>query len=206
MIVDILPMRPEHVEGVVGLQRLCFPAPFPEELLWKVEHIERHIELFPLGQIVAVNGDNVVASASSTLISEKYWISHKSWMETVGGPLLEGFSPSGTTLYGLDISVHPQFRGLGIGRRLYRERFDLVSRLGLKRFGTACRLPGYAAFVGKYPGTTTDEYAAKVAFGDIVDQTMTPLVRYGLSYISVIHHYMEDQESGDSAALHSWAP
>jgi len=196
----------KHLQDVVDLQRACFPPPFPDEMLWTAEHLERHLTVFPGGQFVALNGDQVIASASSTIISEVNWSSHRSWDETVGGPFLHTFDPAGTTVYGLDISVHPNFRGKGVGRLLYQTRFDLVRRMRMERYGTACRLPGFLAHSAQFPGTSVDQYAKEVVSGLIADRTLTPLLRYGLSFITVIHQYMEDCESGDAAALLEWTP
>lgn len=46
-------MLPKDIEGAVALQRDCFPPPFPEELLWQISHLQRHLEIFPEGQFVA---------------------------------------------------------------------------------------------------------------------------------------------------------
>jgi GNAT superfamily N-acetyltransferase len=199
--IRIAPLASEHLEGAVRLQRDCFPEPFPEELLWNLSQLTRHLEVFPEGQFVALDGDKVVASASATLISEENWQAHRSWEETVGGPYLTTFDPEGSTLYGLDISVHPEYRGRGLGRLLYSSRFDLVDRLGLTRYGTACRLPDFRTYAGANPGATVEEYAENVLKGRVSDRTLTPLLRYGLAFLGVIHQYMEDFESDNAAAL-----
>jgi GNAT superfamily N-acetyltransferase len=197
-------MLEEHIPGAVALQRACFPAPFPEELLWNSRHLAKHLSLFPEGQFVALDDDRVVASASATRISEENWQAHSSWEETVGGPFLESFDETGSTLYGLDISVHPVFRGKGLGRMLYQERFKLVKYLDLTRYGTACRLPDYRTYESNHQGVTVDEYAEHVVQGSAKDRTLSPLLRYGLTFLGVIHKYMEDWESDDAAALLEW--
>jgi len=197
-------MREQHLDGAVGLQRDCFPEPFPEELLWNRDHLTTHLRLFSEGQFVVLDGDRVIASASATRISEENWDAHRGWDETVGGPFLETFDPTGTTLYGLDISVHPQYRGMGLGRMLYQARFDLAKGLGLVRYGTACRLPDFRAFEKEHPGATVEEYAENVVQGSAKDRTLSPLLRYGLTFLGVIHRYMEDFESNDAAALLEW--
>lgn len=194
----------EDVPGAVALQRACFPAPFPEEFLWRTEHLFRHISVFPQGQFVAKEGAEVVGSASSCLISEMNWLSHRSWSETVGGPLIENHDPTGSTLYGLDVSVHPAWRSKGVGRALYMARFDLVRKQSLTRYGTACRLPGYLAWSATAEEPSVEKYALEVVEGRIVDRTLTPLLRYGLRFVDVIHDYMEDEESANAAALLHW--
>ncbi len=199
-------MQKKHIAGAVALQRECFPEPFPEELLWTAEHLERHVEVFPAGQLVVLDGQQVVASASATRISEDNWQAHRAWDETAGGQLLETYDPEGSTLYGLDISVHPGYRTRGVGRALYRARFKMVKDLGLTRYGTACRLPGYRAYSQSHPGASVGDYAQAVAEGKTRDRTLTPLLSYGLSYLGVIPDYMEDYESSNTAALLEWRP
>jgi GNAT superfamily N-acetyltransferase len=123
------------------------------------------------------------------------------WEDATGGWELAGHDPLGDTLYGADISVHPDWRGKGVGRALYEARFDLVRRTSLARFGTACRLPGLRA-----SGMSAGRYCADVAGGLLVDRTLTPLLRYGLEYLGVIEGYMEDPESLDAAAVLEWRP
>ncbi|MBC8064857.1 MAG: GNAT family N-acetyltransferase [Chlorobia bacterium] len=199
-------MSHEDLDGAVALQRACFPAPFPENLLWNRSHLERHLAIFPAGQFVSIQEGQVIASASSTRISEVDWAAHTSWEETVGGPYLESFDPTGSTLYGLDISVHPEHRGQGLGRLLYQARFNLVASLGLTRYGTACRLPGFQVFSQSQTGATVEDYADHIVQGRLQDRTLTPLLRYELTFLGVIHDYMDDDESGNAAAQLEWKP
>jgi len=133
-------------------------------------------------------------------------MAHRSWSETVGGPNIEHHDQQGTTLYGLDISVHPQYRGRGVGRALYAARFDLVRAQRLTRCGTACRIPGYVQWSLDQNKPNVEQYVDEVVNGKISDRTLTPLLRYGLRFLSVIHDYMDDEESADAAALLEWLP
>lgn len=195
-----------HVDGIVNLQKLCFPSPFPEDCLWTSDHIERHLATFPLGQFVAIVDGIVVGSASSLIITEESWRSHSGWMKTTGGFLFENHHREGTTLYGADISVHPAFRGRGIAKQLYLSRFELVVSSHLERFGTACRTPGWLEWQVARRDATYPEYCLAVVNGLVRDRTLTPLLRCGLQYHGVIENYMEDNESGDGAALLEWKP
>lgn len=44
-------MTAMDVAGAVALQQVCFPPPFDPDLHWDAEHLLRHIELFPEGQL-----------------------------------------------------------------------------------------------------------------------------------------------------------
>lgn len=195
-------MRPEDVAGAVALQKEAFPPPFSEDLHWDPEHLHAHVTLFPEGQLVAEAGGRIIGSCSNCIISEERWNAHAPWGLTVGGPFLKNHTLDGTTLYGLDISVHPEFRGQGVGRSFYAARFSLVRDRGLRRYGTACRIPGFVA-----SGLATpEEYVEAVVRGEKTDRTLTPLLRYGLASRGVIRNYMPDDESADTAALLEWQP
>lgn len=198
-------MTHEDIAGVVALQAACFPPPFPTDQLWQPKHLSRHLEIFPEGQLVAVQNDRIIGSASASRISEDRWLRHLPWEQTLGGYFFETFDPSGTTLYGADISVHPKHRKQGVGRGLYLSRFDIVSTLRLTRYGTACRIPGYAAW-NKIHNESPRRYCEEVREGIVQDRTLSPLLKFGLHYLEVIEGYMEDIESANAAALLEWTP
>lgn len=210
------PMTAGDIRSAIGLQHLCFPPPFPAEQLFRAEHLERHLDIFPEGQFVvtarndALLGNpkkqSVLGSASTLILSEETWLAHDDWETTCGGFTFKRHDPHGTTLFGADISVHPGHRGRGVGRMLYEARFDLVRRLGLKRFGTACRIPGFGEWSAANPGYRQDDYCRLVEEGEISDRTLTPLLRYGLQLTGVVENHMHDEESGDAAAILEWVP
>lgn len=89
---------------------------------------------------------------------------------------------------------------------LYGARFEMVQDLSAARYGTACRLPDYQRYTELEPSVTAKGYAQLVVDGQTKDRTLTPLLSYGLTYLGVISDYMDDFESGDSAALLEWKP
>lgn len=192
-------MEPHHFEGVIELQRLAFPEPFDENLLWKKEHLQSHIDKFPLGQFVAIDNHKVVGSCSNTLISQAWYDQHLSWEKTVGGSFLDTFEEQGEVMYGLDISVHPDYRRMGMGKKFYEERI-FISELLCEMYATACRIPDFKASGSLSPKA----YCEDVKFGHRTDRTLTPLLSYGLYLADVLEDYMDDIESGNSAALLEW--
>lgn len=198
----VRPLLLADVNGAASLQRLCFPDPFPAELLFQPGHFLRHLQVFPPGQFVAVANGSVVGSATNMLVSLPSWKAHLPWSQAVGGLDLERHDPAGTVLYGVDVSVHPDWRGKGVARSLYAARYDLVRQLRLDLFGTVCRMPDFAAS----PVATAGEYSRQVAAGERVDVTMTPLLKLGLNFVDVIENYMDDEESRHAGAVMEWRP
>jgi GNAT superfamily N-acetyltransferase len=206
-VPTVVPLGPDHLDAAVALQRACFPEPFPAELLWRREHLESHLSLFAEGQFAALAEDgSLIGTASSLVISEETWQAHRPWAKTTGGFAFTGHDPDGSTLYGADISVHPDHRGRGVARSLYAARFDLVRRRGLVRFGTTCRIPDWRAWSLTNRESDKEAYCRAVVSGEARDRTLTPLLRLGLVWVGIAEGHMEDFESGDAAAVLEWKP
>jgi GNAT superfamily N-acetyltransferase len=191
-----------HIPGVVALQRQCFPEPFPIEALWKTEHIQNHIKIFPAGQFVVTKNNEVVASCTNMLVSRESWEAHESWDNSTGGLSLQNHNPAGSVLHGIDISVHPAHRNRGLGKLLYNARFELVKTLSLIKYGTVCRIPDYRD--SKCP--SPDDFIKSVLDNRQSDRTLTPLLKMGLQFKGIIQNYMEDEESGNTGAILEWTP
>lgn len=202
MEVAIRPLLHRDIPAVVALQRLCFPSPFPEEFLWTPAHLESHLERFAAGQFVAECAGEIVGSASSLILSQENWDAHHDWETTCGGFSFDNHDPEGRVLYCADISVSPRARRMGIARQLYGARQELVRQMGLRKMGTACRLPDFHA-----SGLASlSEYAEAVVHEERADRTLSPLLRMGMRFVMVLEEYMDDEESGNAAALLEWEP
>lgn len=207
MSFAIRQMMPDDLPAAVALQPLAFPPPFNPDYHWDAETLLGHQQVFPEGQLVAINNSQVIGTCSNTVIDEKTWQKHANWYVTVGGPDLDNFHPQGSTLYGLDITVHPDFRRQGVGRAFYNARFNLIrDKNRLQRYGTGCRMPDFRAYQTDHQDVTVEQYADAVVAGHLTDRTLTPLLRYGLRFLGVIRNYMPDFESDNAGALLEWTP
>lgn len=199
--VVIRPYTEADIPQLIEVQRECFPLPYPEEQLWSPEQLRSHIATFAEGALCAVVGDKVVGSCTNLIIAFDPCHPQHTWEEVADNGYIRTHNPQGDTLYGIDIAVRPAFRGQGIARMMYQARYDLVMRLGLERFLTAGRLPGYHQHASEM---SVDEYAAKVIAGKLIDPVVTPQLRAGLKPVSVVKDYIPDEESANSALLLEW--
>ena len=90
-----------------------------EGMIWKPHHLESHLRVFPQGQFVADYDGQIVGSISSLIVKLEPEYAEHTWGEICGGPEFINHNPLGDSLYGADVSTHPDYRRLGIATLLY---------------------------------------------------------------------------------------
>ncbi len=196
--VVVRQMMIEDFERVIELQHLCFKDMEP----WLREHVESHLEHFPEGQIVVEIDGEVVASSSSLIIRFDEYDEGHTWDEIAGDGFISNHDPDGDTLYGIEIMVHPEWRGKKLARRMYDARKELCRSLNLKRIMIGGRLPGYSQ---TEQDVTVREYVEGVQTRDVFDPVLTPQLAAGFTLKRVMPSYLEeDAESGGFATLLEW--
>jgi predicted amidohydrolase/ribosomal protein S18 acetylase RimI-like enzyme len=196
--VVVREMRRDDFDRIVELQKLCFPHMKP----WKPEHIEAHLGTFAEGQFVVEIDGEVVASCSSLVIDFDEYEEGHTWMDVAGSGYISNHDPEGDTLYGIEIMVHPDWRGMKLARRLYDARKELCRQLNLKRIMVGGRLPGYAEVKDRMP---VREYVEQVTRRDLYDQVLTAQLANGFTLKRVIQAYLDtDTESDGYATLLEW--
>jgi predicted amidohydrolase len=105
-------------------------------------------------------------------------------------------------LYGIDVFIKPEYRGLRLGRRLYDYRKDLCERLNLKGVAFGGRMPNYH----KYADTLSPkEYIQKVRRKEIHDPVLNFQISNDFHPAKVIKGYLEgDDASNEYAVLMEW--
>lgn len=196
--IVITSMTAEHAEQLQALQYIVFPNLAEEEIL-HAEQYRKHVQVFPEGQFVALDGDKVVGATSSM----RYHFDinnpeHHTFYEIMGGGWLTTHEPGGDWLYGLDVGVHPDYRGKGIAKTLYRARHQLCNELGLKGQITVGMLNGYEKVKDKY---TIEEYYEKVKNNEIFDPTISVQRKIGFEIVGLIKDYLNDPTCGNAGAI-----
>lgn len=199
--VRVRPTRREDFASIIALSRAVYSDSIP----WNEAQLASHLEVFPEGQFVAVAGESgeVAGMAASLIVSWNDYDINTSWRDFTNRGMFTNHDPErGRTLYGAEIMVHPEFQRRGVGSRLYDTRRDLVRRLGLRRIRAGARLRGYHAHAARMGA---EEYAARVARGEIHDPTVSFQIRRGFQIVAVVSGYLRhDPESLGYAAIIEW--
>ncbi len=197
----IIQSRPELAETLAGIQRACFPTISPEELITAAQY-NAHMKIFPEGQMTVVKADGVpVASSTDLRCTIDFDHYQHTYMEAGGNNWLTTHKPDGDWLYGVDIGVHPDFRGAGLSKLLYNARQDLARRLNLRGHILGGMLKGYGAIKDTM---TPRQYADRLIKGDLFDPTVSVQMRRGYKIEGILENYVDDPSCANKAAFLVW--
>ncbi len=198
--IEIVTIRPEFAPALAQLQRDCFPTLGAHELMVE-KHFIKHCEVFPEGEFVALLDGKVVGLGSGFFVHFDFDHPGHTFNEIIAGGYYTNHEPDGEYYYGADISVHPDYRGRGIGRQLYNARKDLVIRSNLKGIVAGGVLPGYPRYRQQY---SIHDYVNRVVAGELFDPTLSMQLRNGFEMRGMLENYLEDTNSDNWATLIYW--
>jgi len=200
MTITLTTIQPAHFAQLAQLQRACYPTLGDHELM-NVDHFASQYRIFAEGQIVVLEGERVIGQGSGFWIDFDFAHPNHSFKAICDGFYFTRHDPNGTYYYGADISVHPAYRGQGIGKRIYGVRQDLVRRYGRRGIVGGGLIPGYAAYKGKL---SVQEYVDRVVVGELQDATLSFQLRNGFRVRGLIENYLEDSASDNWSTLIEW--
>jgi predicted amidohydrolase/ribosomal protein S18 acetylase RimI-like enzyme len=195
--VVVRQMQPDDFERIVQLQVVCFPKMAP----WTRDQFNSQLRIFPEGQFCVEYDQEVVASCSSLIIDFEEYDETHSWREIANEGYITNHDPEGDTLYGIEIMVHPDYRGMKLARRLYEARKELVRSLNLKRIVIGGRIPGYVQHKDQL---RPREYVEKVMDRSLFDPVLTVQLSNGFQLKRLIPDYIGDEDSAGYATLCEW--
>lgn len=198
--VEVRNTRPGDFDGIIALSEAVYPGAPP----WSRALLASHLAVFPRGQFVAATPQGeVLGMAASLVVLWDDYADSGSWRDfTAGGTFTNHDPVHGRTLYGAEVMVHPRVQGQGVGKALYAARRELVRERGLLRIRAGARLRGYHEVANRM---TAEEYARRVARGELSDPTLTFQLSQGFHVIGVVHDYLgHDPESRGKAAIIEW--
>jgi ribosomal protein S18 acetylase RimI-like enzyme len=193
-------METSDIEGVIALQKRAFPKMPP----WTRTQLRHHLKNFPEGQLVAVDrSGRIVGSASSLIIRWDAFDRLASWDVITGRGRFGTHDPhTGNTLYGADVGVDPDARGMGVGALLYEGRRAIAKRHHLSGIIAGGRIPGYAACAKTM---SAQSYVSEVVEGLRHDPVLSFQLREGFVVKQVIPGYLPyDKPSCGYATLIEW--
>lgn len=194
-------MAKEDIPKIVELQKATFPSMAAKGVYWKPDQLEAHLKVFPEGQFVADYGSNVVGSCSSLIIKLEPEYKEHTWKEACGDSAFSAHNPKGDSLYGADISTHPDNRRLGIATKMYDARKTLAVKLNLRRIIAGGRLSNYCEFEKEL---TPLEYVKKVLNHEIREPVLEFQIKNGFKFIKILDNYMKDPRSLNHATFIEW--
>ncbi len=184
----VMHTRPEHAPALEELQRLCFPTLADAER-FKAAHYRKHLEVFPEGQFVALDGDRIVGA--TTTLRRHFDVNHidHRFADIIQGGWLTSHEPGGDWLYGADVGVDPVYRGRGLGKALYAARQEVVWRFDLRGQVIAGMISGYGDVKDR---VTVEDYYAGVVAGRITDPTLSMQLKLGFAPRGLVANYVND--------------
>ena len=170
-------------------------------MIWPSSFLQSHISIFPEGQFCAEVNGRIIGSSSSLIVSLEPDYAYHTWNDITGQGLFTNHNPNGDSLYGADISVHPEFRCRGIATILYNARKVLCIRLNLRRIIAGGRLYNYHKYAKMM---SVQEYAEKVVKGELKDPVLSFQLKNGFKFIKVLPNYLYDKHSLNYASFIEW--
>lgn len=196
--IKVRPIVPDDFDRLVELQRACF-GDMPT---WGREHIESQLAIFPEGQIGIEYDGELVASSSSLMVDFDDYDEWHDWREIADNGFIRNHDPEGDTLYGIEIMVHPEVRGMKLSRRLYDARKRIAREHNLRRIMIAGRIPGYA---GHADEMSARDYVERVMRRDFFDPVLTAQLSNGFVLQGLIPNYLPaDVDSSGFATFLEW--
>ncbi len=199
--VIIRQMFEDDLPKIVELQKAAFPYMAAEGVYWKSEQLKAHLKVFPQGQFVAEYYGKIVGSCSSLIIKLKSDYEVHTWKEACGDSFFKNHNPKGDSLYGADVSSHPDHRRLGVATKLYDARKTLAINLNLRRIIAGARLFNYCEHAKEF---TPLEYVEKVKKHEVKEPVLSFQIRNGFKFIKILPNYMKDPRSLNNATFIEW--
>ena len=162
--------------------------------------IRGQITKFPDGQFVVEYEGEVAGYCATFMIAEKIALAPHTWKEITGNGFASRHDPKGDYLYGMEVLVDPEKRGLRIGTRLYQKRVELCEEMGLKGIVFGGRIPGYAKKQKTIESPT--EYIEKVRERKFRDPVVLFHFAHDYELLGVLKNYDPDDKESCGYAAH----
>ncbi len=172
------------------------------DVFWTHKQIKKLIDIFPEGQVVVVADNEIVGCALSIIVDYDMVKGDHTYAQVTGNETFNTHNPQGNILYGIEVFIHPGYRGLRLGRRMYEYRKELCEKLNLKAIMFGGRIPNYHKYADKM---RPKEYIEKVRSREIYDPVLNFQLSNDFHVRRIIRNYLpNDEESKHYACLLQW--
>ncbi|WP_052343678.1 GNAT family N-acetyltransferase [Bacillus massiliigorillae] len=196
--ITIHAIRHEDIDKVVELSQIVYDP----RIAYRREHLESQLDIFPEGQACIKYKDEIMGSCSSLIVNFDNYREGHSFYEISDGGFIRNHNPNGVHLYGIDVTVHPDYRKMKLGRRLYEIRKNICRKFNLKSIMIGGRVPYYHKYADEM---LINEYIEQVTLKNIFDPVITFQLSNGFVVKKIMNNYIpEDEESLKYGILMEW--
>jgi len=186
--------KEKDIPAIVKLHADVYGHVYSKAELYNERKYRLQFKKFPDGQLLAEVNGKIVGYATSLIMQLNDDEELYRYPELSGNGSFSPHTPSGDTLYGADIAVHPDYRGSAIAGELYKGRRNILKKYNLRRMIAYGRIPGYPEHMDQL---TPAEYVDQVVKGKLRDSSLNAHLKAGYKVIKVVFDLVHDDESMD---------
>ena len=176
--------------------------PNMENSYWKENLIQKLINDFPQGQVVIKVNGNLAGCALSLRVDYAQFDRPHTYREVTGNYTFNTLKKDGDVLYGIEVFIKSEFRGLRLGRRLYDYRKELCERENLRGIIFGGRIPNYHKYSNEL---SPKQYIESVRRKEIHDPVLNFQISNDFHPSKIMKGYLEgDAQSNEYAVLLEW--
>lgn len=184
------------------MDAVALAYPDHKNIWWEKTKVRKLVKIFQEGQVVIkVNGEIVACSISIIVDYDKYSDNHNQ-KKITKNYTFDSHDEEGDVLYGIDVFVVPEYRGLRLGRRLYDYRKELCEKHNLRGIVAGGRMGNYQNHVEEY---TPKEYIEQVKRKEIDDDILNFHLANDFYISRILRGYVESEHATkEYAVLLKW--
>lgn len=196
--VNVRNARAEDIPAIAALSEKVYGpsglGAYPEAML------RGQLQNFPEGMFVVEHGSSIIGYCATFVIDGSIALQPHTWLEISGGGYASRHDPDGDYLYGMDVFVDPDYRGLRVGQRLYNARKKLCQDWRLKGIVFGGRLPTLARRLKEHG--SAEKYVDAVRRKARRDPVLTFQLRNGFDVVGVLADYLPKDHESLGFAVH----